>query len=118
MALLYRLMSGTSPHAALQRAVSLTEQGNVKQAFPLLAKAARAGIAEAEYRMRRCYLEAAAVPPSRAECVRWLERAANQCYIEAQALLAILSIQGFSGAARAGKRHRPAVGAAQSVTHD
>ena len=101
MALLDRLMASMSPPAALRRAVSLTEQGNVKQAFPLLAKAARAGIAEAEYRMGRCYLEATGVPPSRVEAVRWLERAANQGYVEAQAQLATLSIQGFANAASA-----------------
>ena len=41
MAMLDRLMASMSPPAALRRAVSLTEQGNVKQAFPLLARAAR-----------------------------------------------------------------------------
>ena len=51
MALLDRLMASMSPPAALRRAVSLAEQGNVKQTFPLLARAARSGIAEAEYRM-------------------------------------------------------------------
>ncbi len=96
MALLDRLMAGMSPSAALRRAVSLTEQGNVKQAFPLLARAARAGIAEAEYRMGRCYLEATGVPPSRVEGVRWLERAANQGYVEAQAQLATLFIHGLA----------------------
>ena len=63
MAMFDRLMAGMSPSAALRRAVSLTEQGDVKQAFPLLARAARAGIAEAEYRMGRCYLKATGVPP-------------------------------------------------------
>ena len=77
MALLDRLMASMSPAAALRRAVKLTEQGDVKQAFPLLTRAARAGIAEAEYRVGRCYLEGAGVPPSRAEGVRWLERAAE-----------------------------------------
>ena len=72
----------------------LTEQGDVKQAFPLLSRAARAGIAEAEYRVGRCYLEGAGVPPSRAEGARWLERAANQGYVEAQAQLATLAIHG------------------------
>ena len=96
MALLDRLMASMSPPAALRRAVSLAEQGNVKQAFPLLARAARSGIAEAEYRMGRCYLEATGVPPSRVEGVRWLERAANQGYVEAQAQLATLAIHGLA----------------------
>ena len=90
MALLDRLMASMSPAAALRRAVELAELGDVKQAFPLLTRAARAGIAEAEYRVGRCYLEGAGVPPSRVEGVRWLERAANQGYVEAQAQLATL----------------------------
>jgi TPR repeat protein len=98
MALLDRLIASTSPSAALRRAVRLTEQGEVKQAFPLLTRAARAGIAEAECRVGRCYLEGAGVPPSRIEGVRWLERAANQGYVEAQAQLATLSIHGLAGA--------------------
>ena len=85
-----------SPAAALRRAVRLIEQGNAKQAFPLLTRAARAGIAEAEYRVGRCYLEGAGVPPSRTEGARWLERAANQGYVEAQAQLATLAIHGLT----------------------
>ncbi len=96
MALLDRLIASTSPSAALRRAVRLTEQGDVKQAFPLLTRAARAGIAEAEYRVGRCYLEGAGVPPSLVEGVRWLERAANQGYVDAQARLATLSIHGLA----------------------
>ena len=126
MALLDRLLVPLSPAAALRRAVRLTEQGNVKQAFPLLTRAARAGIAEAEYRVGRCYLEGAGVPPSRAEGARWLERAANQGYVEAQAQLATLAIHGLTASAdnghgrqavrrrrgdAAGFRDRPALGA-------
>ena len=66
MALLDRLMASMSPAAALRRAVKLTELGDVKQAFPLLTRAARAGIVEAEYRVGRCYLEGTGVPRSRA----------------------------------------------------
>ena len=95
MAFLDRLLAPVSPTAALRRALRLAEQGDVKQAFPLLARAARAGIAEAEYRVGRCYLEGTGVPPSRAEGARWLERAANQGYVEAQAQLATLAIHGL-----------------------
>src|SRR5579864_7416415 len=95
MALFDRLLASTSPAAALRRGLKLTEQGDLKQAFPLLTRAARAGIAEAEFRMGRCYLEGAGVPPSRVEGVRWLERAANQGYVEAQSRLATLSIYGL-----------------------
>ena len=85
----------------MRRAVRLTEQGDAKQAFPLLTRAARAGIAEAEYRVGRCYLEGAGVPPSRAEGARWLERAANQGYVEAQAQLATLFVHGLASVANA-----------------
>ena len=117
MGLLDRLSVPLSPAAALRRAVRLTEQGNVKQAFPLLTRAARAGIAEAEYRVGRCYLEGAGVPPSRAEGARWLERAANQGYVEAQAQLATLAIHGLmsprrrrtghAGCSRVARRRAP-----------
>ena len=90
MGLLDRLPVTLSSAAALRRAVRLIEQGNAKQAFPLLSRAARAGIAEAEYRVGRCYLEGVGVPPSRTEGARWLERAANQGYVDAQAQLATL----------------------------
>ena len=95
MALLDRVLANVSPAAALRRGVQLSEQGDVKQAFPLLVRAARAGIAEAEFRLGRCYMEGAGVPPSRVEGARWLERAANQGYVEAQARLATLSIYGL-----------------------
>src|ERR1700740_3350334 len=95
MSFLIRLLAPVSPTAALRRAVRLAEQGDVKNAFPLLTRAARAGIAEAEYRVGRCYLEGAGVPPSRPEAARWLERAANQGYVDAQANLAMLAIHGL-----------------------
>ena len=40
-------------------------------------------------------MEGAGVPPSRSEGARWLERAANQGYVEAQAQLATLAIHGL-----------------------
>jgi uncharacterized protein len=101
MALLDRLMASMSPAAALRRAVMLAEQGDAKQAFPLLTRAARAGIAEAEYRVGRCYLEGTGVPPNRAGGVRWLERAADQGYVDAQARLATLFVHGLASVANA-----------------
>ena len=62
-----------SPAAALQRAKDLRDVGRAAEAFPLLARAAKAGIAEAEYGMAQCYLEGSGVPPSRPEAVRWLK---------------------------------------------
>ena len=72
-----RLIGLASPAAALRRAVPLIEQARFAAAFPLLTRAAKAGIADAEYRVARCYLEGAGVPPSRTEGARWLERAAG-----------------------------------------
>src|SRR5580704_14056727 len=86
MAVVDSLICFSSPAAALRRALRLTEQGRGVEAFPLLTRAAKAGIAEAEYRVGRCYLEGASVPPSRREGARWLERAAVQGHVEAQSL--------------------------------
>src|SRR3954453_3744911 len=102
MALLDKLFSGFSP-AALKRGLQLQESGDAKGAFALLSKAAKAGIAEAAFRVGRCYLEGAGVPPSRTGGVRWIERAAGNGYIEAQALLATLCLHGMGpGQAQAG----------------
>src|ERR1700758_2525700 len=96
MSLLDSLVSRFSPQAALKRGVRLAEQGQTKRAFPLLVRAAAAGIAEAEFRLGRCYLEGVGVPPSRTQGARWLERAANQGYVEAQVLLATLFVHGLA----------------------
>ena len=71
------------------------EHGDARGAFLLLSRAARSGIPEAEFRVGRCYLEGAGVPPSRADGVRWVERAATKGYVEAQALLATLCLHGM-----------------------
>src|SRR5277367_3117348 len=95
MSLLDFILAPVSASAALRQAIRLTDKGDRRAAFPLLARAARAGIAEAEFRIGRCYLEGAGVPPSRGNGVRWLEKAATQGYVEAQALLAILCLNGM-----------------------
>src|SRR3984885_5809441 len=95
MALLDSLMSGLSPSAALRRGLRQFGQGNVKGAFVLLSRAPRPALPEAEFRVGRCYLEGAGVPPSRADGVRWVERAATKGYVEAQALLATLCLHGM-----------------------
>jgi len=95
MALFDSVLSGLSPSAALRRGLRQSEQGDVKGAFVLLTRAARSGIPEAEFRVGRCYLEGAGVPPSRADGVRWVERAATKGYVEAQALLATLCLHGM-----------------------
>src|SRR3954449_3747193 len=96
MALIDKLTAGFSPAAALRRALKMQEEGDPKGAFPLLSKAARSGIPEAEFRVGRCYLEGSGVPPSRSEGVRWVERAAAKGYVEAQALLATLCLHGMA----------------------
>ena len=96
MALIDKFMAGLSPAAAVRRGVRLQEQSDVAGAFALLSRAARAGIPEAEFRVGRCYLEGTGVPPSRADGVRWVERAATNGYVEAQALLATLCLHGLS----------------------
>ena len=95
MSLLDGMFAPFSATAALRRATKLTDRGDRRAAFPLLARAARKGIAEAEYRIGRCYLEGAGVPPSRGEGVRWLEKAATRGFVEAQALLATLCLNGM-----------------------
>ena len=84
-----------SPAATLRRAVRLSEEGKAAEAFPLLARVAKTGNAEAEYRVARCYLEGSGVPASRTEGARWLERAAGRGHVEAQTLLAALCVNGL-----------------------
>jgi uncharacterized protein len=97
-----RLIGLASPAAALRRAIRLSEEGKAAAAFPLLTRSARAGIAEAEYRIARCYLEGSGVPPSRVEGARWLERAAGHGHVEAQSLLGALCVHGLANGISAG----------------
>ena len=94
-----RLIGLASPAAALRQALRLSEAGNAGEAFPLFTRSAKAGLAEAEYRVARSYLEGAGVPPSRAEGVRWLERAASHAHVEAQSLLSALCVHGLANVA-------------------
>src|SRR5262245_29633682 len=93
-----------SPASALRRGVRLSEEGKAQEAFQLLARAAKAGLPEAEYRVARCYLEGIGAPPSRSEGARWLERAAAHGYINAQTLPAALSVHGLAARKGAAKR--------------
>src|SRR3984893_10810763 len=97
MLVIDRLVGFASPAAALRRAVRLSEQGKVAAAFPLLTRLAKAGIADAEFRVACCYLEGAGVPASRLEGARWLQRAAGQGHVEAQTLLGGLCGHGLAG---------------------
>ena len=98
--MLDRVISLLSASAALRRAIKLHKQSRTAQAFTLFARAASAGIAEAEYRVGRCYLEGSGVPVSLTESVRWLARAAAQDHVEAQWLLAALHIHGSGASTR------------------
>ena len=99
---LHPVQAFLTPRAALRKGSRLAEEGRMAAAFRLYARAARAGLAEAEFRVARCYLEGSGVPPSRAEALRWLERAATQGLVEAQVQLASLFVQGLATAATAG----------------
>ncbi len=91
-----RLMSARmlGPEAALRRARALIAAEQRARAFPLLARAAAAQHAEAEFHIARCYFEGAGVPQSLSEGLRWLERAAGRDYVEAQNLMAAMCLQG------------------------
>ena len=91
-----RLIELASPTAALRRGLRLSAQGKAAEAFALFTRSAKAGIAEAEYRVARSYLEGLGVPPSRGEGSRWLERAASHGHVEAQALLGALCVHGLA----------------------
>ena len=74
----------------------MVAKGDPAGAFALLAKHAKAGHVEAQYRVGRCYLDATGVPPSAAEATVWLNRAAEAGHVEAQARLAALFMQGLA----------------------
>src|SRR5271156_6420646 len=95
MTVVDQIIGLASPAASLRRAIRLSERGKGTDAFPLLARAAKAGIVEAEYRVARCYLEGSGVPPSRTEAARWLRLAATHGSIDAQVLLGALYVQGL-----------------------
>jgi TPR repeat protein len=97
MLVIDRLIGLASPEAALRRAVRLSHRGKAAEAFPLLTRSAKAGIADAEYRVACCYLEGAGVPASRVEGARWLQRAAGHGHVEAQTLLGGLCVHGLAG---------------------
>lgn len=96
MALTDQVIGFVSPTIAWRRAAALRQSGKEAQAFPLLVRAAKAGIADAEYGVARCYLQGTGVPPSRVEGVRWLMRAAIHDSIDAQVALASLLLQGLA----------------------
>jgi uncharacterized protein len=94
---LERVQAVFSPAAALRRGANLMAAGKIGPAFQLYARAGRSGLAEAEYRVGRCYLDGVGVPLSRAEGIRWLERAAHHGHVEAQSRLAAIYLHGTAG---------------------
>jgi len=87
---LERVQAAFSPTATLRRAATLMAAGKIRPACQRYARAGRTGLAKAEYRVGRCYLDGVGVPPSRAKGIRWLERAAHHGHVEAQSQLAVL----------------------------
>ena len=92
-----RVVAVGSPAAALRRAIALDELGLHDRAFPLFTKAAKAGLAEAQFWVGRAYLKGAGVPVSRRDGAAWLERAGQGGWVEAQTLLATLYLYGLTG---------------------
>jgi TPR repeat protein len=105
--LLARLVDALSRRAALHHGRRLADEDQDAEAFRLFARAARAGIAEGEYRVGLCYLEGSGVPLSRVDALHWLTRAADQRHIEAQWRLAMLYLQGFGRSREQGKTSAP-----------
>jgi TPR repeat protein len=89
-----RLIAFASPAAAYRRALRFSRDGDHVRAFDSFVRAARAGLAEAKYRVARCYLEGLAVPRSRTHGVHWLSQAATDGSVTAQLLLAVLHLNG------------------------
>ncbi|MBV8698231.1 MAG: sel1 repeat family protein, partial [Bradyrhizobium sp.] len=107
--LLVRLVDALLPAAALRHGRTLLDEGRGAEAFRLFARAARAGVAEGEYRVGLCYLEGSGVPLSRIDALHWLTRAAAQAHRDAQWRLAVLYLQGFGRSLEQGKTSDPVV---------
>ena len=87
LSFLDRVVSLLSASAALRRAIHLKKQRRMAQAFTLFARAAGAGIAEAEYWVGRCYLEGSGVPVCLTESLSLrpqLSTLLQECYPHAQ----------------------------------
>jgi TPR repeat protein len=84
------------PAARLVHAKALASRDAHLHAFPLFARAARAGLPEACYRLGRCYLLGLGVPPGIGEALRWMRRAAEAGEVVAQTQLGALALQGVT----------------------
>ena len=90
------------PDACLERAERLILLGAQERATPLLIKAAKAGIAEAQARLGQAYLHGMGILPNMGQALRWLHAAADQGNTDAHAQLAELALQGVTDAAYIG----------------
>jgi TPR repeat protein/Flp pilus assembly protein TadD len=91
-----RILALFSAPAALRRAAALIAAGRHQAGFRLYGRAARGGIAEAEYRVGICYLNGLGTPRSRLAALRWLEQSGRHQHAEAQSLLAVLCLHGLA----------------------
>src|SRR6516162_4946051 len=102
MAMMAQFIGFFLPTVALRHGISLRDRGRAAEAFPLLARAAKAGLADAEFAVSQSYLKGSGVPASLPEGVRWLKRAAAHGQVEAQVLLSSLYLQGLAREANSG----------------
>ena len=86
------------PVSLLALAEHQTAAGGAWRAFPLFARAAKAGLPEAQRRVGECYLMGQGVPANLAHALRWLMRAAEAGDTPAQTQLASLALQGARAA--------------------
>src|SRR5205085_299103 len=96
MTIVDKLIGRVAPERAMRRAERLSGQGQQTQAFEALAAAARAGSADAQFRIALCYFEGTGVPASRHEGARWLTQAAEAGHAQAQIMLASLHLHGLA----------------------
>ena len=95
MSLAQRLAAALSPAARLKYGLELAAAGEDAKAFAQFAKAAAAGVTEAQFRAGRAYLDGRGVPVSRDEGARWMRRAAEGGWAEAAYVLSTLYLYGF-----------------------
>ena len=88
------LLARVSPSARLRDAIERAKGGALADVFPILARAAERGSAEAQYWVGRAYADGKGVPPSRSTAALWLERAAEAGSVDAQSVLAGLYLTG------------------------
>ncbi|WP_428485136.1 tetratricopeptide repeat protein [Rhodopila sp.] len=84
------------PAARFAYGDALASRNDHWAAFPQFARAARAGLRQAQFRLGECYLVGLGVPASSQEAIRWLTKAAEAGETAAQTQLASLALQGIT----------------------